>query len=187
MSILLDWVWSLLYKLGLFKKEATILLLGLDNAGKTTLLHKLKYGSLRLFIPTQRAHLEEITIGNVKFRAWDLGGHEQVRHLWKDYYAETNAIVFVVDSADRMRLQEAKEELHALLNEEALADCVLVILANKTDLKGSLSREELIEVLDLKDIDLGNDNAERIVQLFRCSLVEGVGFIDAFKWLAARI
>jgi len=111
-----------------------MLLLGLDNAGKTTLLHKLQYGWIRSFIPTQRAQLEEITLGNVVFRTWDLGGHEQVRNLWRDYFFEADAVVFVVDIADQSRIHEAREELDGLLKDEGLAGVPIVILANKTDL-----------------------------------------------------
>ena len=71
--------------------------------------HKLKHGSVRLFIPTVRASLEEVNVGNVKFRAWDVGGHKQVRGAWKDYFAEADAIIFVVDAADHDRLAEAQE------------------------------------------------------------------------------
>lgn len=71
--------------------------------------HKIKSGSVRLFIPTVRASLEEVTVGNVKFKAWDLGGHKQVRGAWRDYFAEADAIIFVVDAADHERLNEAQE------------------------------------------------------------------------------
>jgi len=72
-------------------------------------LHKLKYGIIRSVIPTQRAKLEELDFGSVHFRAWDVGGHAQVRDMWAEYYVHADAIVFVIDSADRDRLQEAKK------------------------------------------------------------------------------
>eukprot|EP01098_Paradermamoeba_levis_P013016 TRINITY_DN582_c0_g1_i3.p1 TRINITY_DN582_c0_g1~~TRINITY_DN582_c0_g1_i3.p1 ORF type:complete len:154 (-),score=41.95 TRINITY_DN582_c0_g1_i3:203-664(-) len=146
----LDWFWEFLYKLGFLKKNATILLLGLDNAGKTTLLHKLKHGAIRLFIPTQRAQLEEIELGNVKLKAWDLGGHEQVRNFWREYYLEADAIIFVVDSADQDRLPEAKLELGKLLQSEELKECVFLVLGNKTDLPQSLEQEKLAKELGVE-------------------------------------
>ncbi|KAL6063020.1 intracellular protein transport [Balamuthia mandrillaris] len=185
MSFLLGWLWDLLYALGFYKKEATILLLGLDNAGKTTLLHKLRHGSVRLFIPTQRPSLEEITLGNVNFKAWDLGGHKQVRVWWRDYFFEADAIVFVVDSVDQDRLPEAKEELQGLLAEENLSDVkAFVVLGNKTDLPGALSREQLISALGLNEVV---EDQTRKLEVFRSSLVDGTGYLEAFKWLGAAL
>eukprot|EP01121_Diplochlamys_sp_Union-15-3_P006788 TRINITY_DN17312_c0_g1_i1.p1 TRINITY_DN17312_c0_g1~~TRINITY_DN17312_c0_g1_i1.p1 ORF type:complete len:184 (-),score=28.94 TRINITY_DN17312_c0_g1_i1:21-572(-) len=183
MSFLYNWFLSVLYRLGLFKKTGTVLLLGLDNAGKTTLLHKLKNGTFSLFIPTQRALLEQIDIGNLKLKAWDLGGHELVRDLWKEYFTSADAIIFVIDSADTDRLNEAKEELHCLLDDEQINDnCPFLVLANKTDLKGSLNREKLISSLQLNEaINSG------FVELFRCSLVNGTGYVEAFKWLSNKL
>jgi len=186
MSWLADWFWEILYSLGFFKKKATILLLGLDNAGKTTLLHKIKYNSIRLFNPTERAQLEEVTMGKITFRAWDLGGHKAVRFWWKDHFTEADAIIFVVDSADQDRFSEAKEELTALLKESDLMDCkAFCILANKIDLKDAVSGETLITTLDLENVlKRGTKtNEERKVELFRCSLVDGTGYLEAFKWL----
>jgi len=188
-----DWIWSLLYKLGFWKKKATILLLGLDNAGKTTLLHRLKYGSIRLVIPTQRAQLEEIFLGNVKFRAWDLGGHEQVRSLWKEFFFEADAVIFIVDSADRERLPESKKELLSLIEDPNLAKSPFLILSNKTDLETSIPYSELVNELGLSGLIPENENeAElisqlkgiRSIKLFPCSLVEGTGYSQAFQWLS---
>jgi len=154
--------------------------LGLDNAGKTTLLHKLKYGSIRLVIPTQRAQLQEIVLGNVKFRAWDLGGHEQVRNLWKEYFFEADAVIFLVDSADHDRIDEASQELHSLLKELNLEGVPFLILANKIDLmNAALSETQLEQALHLSEFE---DN--RPIKLFRCSLVEGTGYPDGFRWLS---
>jgi GTP-binding protein SAR1 len=184
---LVSWFWSILYSLGLLQKKATILLLGLDNAGKTTLLYKLKHGTIHTFVPTQRAQLEEMVIGNgsIKFRAWDLGGHEAVRHIWRDYYVNADAIVFVVDSADRERVDEAKRELHAVMEEPALQTVPLLILGNKVDLKTSLPGEQLVSALALGNkIDPATSITRRPVALFSCSLVEGYGYGAAFQWLA---
>jgi GTP-binding protein SAR1 len=133
-------IWnSLLYKLGLWDKQASLLVLGLDNAGKTTLLHSLANGgSHRVFPPTDRPRLmESFRYKGISFRAWDLGGHEAVRHLWADYYDSPNddteaatgtspssqqtstigvsAVLFLVDAADEARLEEAGYELDHLL------------------------------------------------------------------------
>eukprot|EP00042_Codosiga_hollandica_P017453 m.48087 g.48087 ORF g.48087 m.48087 type:complete len:183 (+) comp47661_c0_seq1:22-570(+) len=97
--------WSrLLYSLGLASKNAAIVLLGLDNAGKTTLLYRLRTGEMHSFLPTQRAQQQQLQIGQLRLNAWDVGGHERVRALWQTYAIQANAIIFLIDSADRARL-----------------------------------------------------------------------------------
>jgi len=179
---LLDWLYSFLSLLGFYKKQATILLLGLDNAGKTTLLYKLKTGKISNFIPTARAHVEEITLGKINFKAWDLGGHARVRVLWTDYFVETDAVVFVIDSADSDRFNEAKEELFALLTDKVLQSIPFLILGNKSDIKTSLSCEELINSLNLNK--LSEENCKRQLEVFKCSVIEGTGYTEAFQWLS---
>jgi len=145
---------------------------------------RLKYGVVRLVIPTQRAHLEEIILGGVKFRAWDLGGHEQVRDLWREYYFETNAIVFLVDSGDEERLEEAKKELDGLLAEESLLGVPFLILGNKSDLQNALTEEQLISRLGLEKFI---NSEERRLKFSRCSLIDGTGYNDAFQWLCDEL
>eukprot|EP00698_Gefionella_okellyi_P011664 TRINITY_DN3091_c0_g1_i1.p1 TRINITY_DN3091_c0_g1~~TRINITY_DN3091_c0_g1_i1.p1 ORF type:complete len:132 (+),score=17.91 TRINITY_DN3091_c0_g1_i1:113-508(+) len=106
---LVDLVYQLLTKFGFFSRKATVVMLGLDNAGKTTLLSKLKHGIVRQFAPTERAYSEQIKVGNVSFTAWDVGGHLQARALWKNYVIDAQAIVFLIDSNDRERFEESKK------------------------------------------------------------------------------
>jgi GTP-binding protein SAR1 len=119
-------------------------------------------------------------IERLKFRAWDLGGHEAVRNLWQEYFVEVDAIIFVVDTADVERLDEAKEELGMLLGDNALEGVPFLILGNKSDLPGCISREQLIDSLELRKYQ----GKERDMEVFSCSLVEQIGYQDGLKWLA---
>jgi GTPase SAR1 family protein len=117
LNIVRRWFNYILSSLRLRHKQGTILLLGLDNAGKTTLLHRLRTNTLLQYPPTERPSVESFVIepGGIRFMGWDLGGHEAVRHLWDDYLPQGNAIVFLIDATDGVRLSEAAEELDALI------------------------------------------------------------------------
>lgn len=107
---ILNFFKDILGYIGLFKKNAKILFLGLDNAGKTTLLRRLKDDRMVQHDPTQHAHAEELVLGTVRFKAFDLGGHKAVRKAWKTYFPNVDGIIYLVDSADPSRFKESKEE-----------------------------------------------------------------------------
>ena len=113
------------------KKEMRILMLGLDAAGKTTILYKLKLGEVVSSVPTIGFNVETVEYKNIKFTVWDVGGQDKIRLLWRHYYQNTQGLIYVVDSADKERIDLAKEELTRMLGEEELRDAVLLVFANK--------------------------------------------------------
>ena len=112
-------------------KEMRILMVGLDAAGKTTILYKLKLGEIVTTIPTIGFNVETVEYKNISFTVWDVGGQDKIRPLWRYYFQNTQGIIFVVDSNDRDRIAEAREELQQMLNEDELRDALLLVFANK--------------------------------------------------------
>jgi small GTP-binding protein len=113
------------------KKDIRILMVGLDAAGKTTILYKLKLGENVTTIPTIGFNVETVEYKNINFTVWDVGGQDKIRPLWRHYYMNTQAVIFVVDCNDRDRIAEAKDELFRMLQEEELRDADLLVFANK--------------------------------------------------------
>ncbi|XP_006876183.1 PREDICTED: ADP-ribosylation factor 1 isoform X2 [Elephantulus edwardii] len=110
---------------GLFgKKEMRILMVGLDAAGKTTILYKLKLGEIVTTIPTIGFNVETVEYKNISFTVWDVGGQDKIRPLWRHYFQNTQGLIFVVDSNDRERVNEAREELMRMLAEDELRDAI---------------------------------------------------------------
>jgi GTP-binding protein SAR1 len=164
-------------------KEGTLLLLGLDNAGKTTLLHRLRTGDVKHFPPTDRPYQsDKFSFQGLTFQAWDVGGHEAVRHIWDDYVCECSAVIFVVDATDVNRMEEAGFELDALVGEKVVEDIPIAILFNKCDLPGAISSKDICQRMKYDEL-VQTHGAEKI-SAFRISVLRGEGYQQAFRWVA---
>jgi small GTP-binding protein len=149
------------------KKEMRILMVGLDAAGKTTILYKLKLGEVVTTIPTIGFNVETVEYKNINFTVWDVGGQHKIRPLWRHYFANTAAVIFVVDSSDTERIDgqslkksaesfemedTAREELHRILCDDQLRDAAVLVFANKQDLPNSVSVNEVSQRLAMSSL-----------------------------------
>ncbi|OZJ04673.1 ADP-ribosylation factor-like protein 1 [Bifiguratus adelaidae] len=159
------------------EKELRILILGLDGAGKTTILYRLQIGEVVTTIPTIGFNVETVTYKNIKFQVWDLGGQTSIRPYWRCYYSNTDAVIYVVDSVDKDRMDTSKEELHAMLEEEELKDAALLVFANKQDMESALSPSEVSNLLGLDTLK------HRQWSIFKTSAVKGEGLTEGLDWL----
>mmetsp|Transcript_14958 Transcript_14958/g.20910 ORF Transcript_14958/g.20910 Transcript_14958/m.20910 type:complete len:193 (+) Transcript_14958:127-705(+) len=166
---------------GLEKQEHRILLLGLDCAGKTTILYKLKLGETVTTIPTIGFNVETVEYANLVFKMWDVAGEDKIRTLWKHYFQGATALIFVIDSADSSRMEEASNELHKLLDEEQLKNIPLLVYANKQDLPNKMPVGSVLERLEL----FKEKTRPCLVQ--GCSAVGGEGLYPGLDWLATQL
>jgi len=162
-------------------KEMRILILGLDNAGKTLVLYRLQVGEVVTTIPTIGFNVETVTYKNLKFQVWDLGGQTSIRPYWRCYYSNTDAIIYVVDSADRERIGISKQELVAMLEEEELKNAVLLVLANKQDLPNAMTAAEVSQALGLSALK------KRTWSIYKTSAIKGEGLDEAMEWLVTAL
>uniref|UniRef100_A0A8D1TKI9 ARF GTPase 1 n=1 Tax=Sus scrofa TaxID=9823 RepID=A0A8D1TKI9_PIG len=193
---------------GLFgKKEMRILMVGLDAAGKTTILYKLKLGEIVTTIPTigeeagprrlrgSSGSREMLTLGltppgfnvetveykNISFTVWDVGGQDKIRPLWRHYFQNTQGLIFVVDSNDRERVNEAREELMRMLAEDELRDAVLLVFANKQDLPNAMNAAEITDKLGLHSL------RHRNWYLQSTCATSGDGLYEGLDWLSNQL
>ena len=164
------------------KKDCRILMVGLDAAGKTTILYKLKLGEVVTTIPTIGFNVETVEYKNINFTVWDVGGQDKIRPLWRHYYQNTQGLIFVVDSNDRDRIIAAREELMKILNEEEMRDVILLVFANKQDLPHAMNAAEITDKLQLNNLAR---NRQWYIQS-TCA-TSGDGIYEGFDWLSQAI
>ncbi|XP_056431889.1 ADP-ribosylation factor-like protein 2 [Gadus chalcogrammus] len=176
---------TILKKMKHKEREMRLLMLGLDNAGKTTILKKFNGEDITTISPTLGFNIKTLEHRGFKLNIWDVGGQKSLRSYWRNYFESTDGLVWVVDSADRLRLDDCKRELSSLLQEERLAGATLLVFANKQDLPGALSKEAIGEAMGLDDIKTHH------WCIMGCSAVTGENLLSGVDWLlddiAARV
>lgn len=145
------------------------------------MLYRLKIGEVVTTIPTIGFNVESVTYRNLNFNVWDLGGQTSIRPYWRCYYANTAAVVFVVDSTDIERLETAATELSTMLKEDELRDAALLVFANKQDQPGAQDAAAISKALQLGDLK------DRDWTIMMCSAITGTGVNEGMDWLAVRL
>jgi len=172
---------SLLRNLRKDNDEFRILMLGLDNSGKTTALKQLAGEDVTTITPTQGFNIKSVVQHNFKLNVWDIGGQKHIRPYWKNYYEGTDAIVYMVDSADRMRVDEAAEELEQLFEEPMLSTVPVLVYANKSDILGCMQTDEIMTSLELNGVK------GRWVHVESCSAKSGENLAEGMEKLMTQI
>ncbi|CAJ0578789.1 unnamed protein product, partial [Mesorhabditis spiculigera] len=171
--------------LGVGKKQVNICVIGLDNSGKTTVLNQLKTPDTRVsnIVPTVGLTVTNFTSPYINFNAFDMSGQSKYRNLWDSYYATSEGLMFVVDSADRLRISVARDELWMLLDHKDLVNrkIPILVLANKMDEKDAMTSAEITSSLGL---DMVRGRAWHIAST--CALT-GAGLPAALEWLSTNI
>lgn len=163
------------------KKEYKIVIIGLNNAGKTTIIYKLSLGEVIQTQATVGSNVEEVQHKNVKFQVWDLGGQESLRPYWSTYYHNTHAVIMVVDSSDRDRIGLTKTELFAMLAAEEVKEAIVLVFANKQDVAGAMSVAEISEALELTSIKTHQWHIQG------CCAISGHGLYEGLDWVTQKI
>lgn len=174
-------IWPVFDRLLSGKKEYRILMLGLDAAGKTTILYRLKLGEVTTTVPTIGFNVERVDYKNINFTVWDVGGQSKLRMLWRHYYQDNDALIFVVDSVDVERLSIARQELQNLLQAEEMKESLLLVLANKQDLAGALDIKAMAQQLDLSQM------CSNPWYIQPCVATTGQGLYEGLDWLSSAL
>nr|CAD7198581.1 unnamed protein product [Timema douglasi] len=171
--------------LGFKKKEVNVLVIGLNNSGKSTVINHFKNEEERTvdIVPTVGFNVEKFKNQNVGFTAFDMSGEGRYRDLWEHYYKDCQGIIFVIDSSDRLRLVVVREELDLLLQHPDISGRRLPILffANKMDLRDALSSVKIASGLGLERI------LDKPWHICASNAVTGEGLQEGVEWLTQQI
>jgi ADP-ribosylation factor protein 1 len=160
--------------------DAKILICGLDSTGKTTILNRISGKDYAYTVPTIGFNVEQVKVKGINFTSWDVGGRDKIRSLWRHYYRDCNALIFVIDSNDKDRMEEARSELLKMSNDDELRDVCILVMANKQDLPNSLPVSEIPEMLSL-----GSVKQNWFVQ-GTCA-TSGDGIMEGMDWIVSYL
>ena len=156
-------------------------MLGLDAAGKTTILYKMKLNETVNTIPTIGFNVETLEYKNLTFNCWDIGGQFKLRNLWHHYFENTQGLIYVVDSNDADRIAESAESLNFILQDEAMNGVPLLIYANKMDLPNAMTVPQISEALGLTML------RNRTWQVQASNASRGDGLYEGMDWLSKNV
>lgn len=162
-------------------EEHKIIIVGLDNAGKTTILYQFLMNEVVHTSPTIGSNVEEVVWKNIHFLMWDIGGQETLRSTWSTYYTHAQFVILVVDSTDRERLPLVKAELYNTISHEDLQKSSLLVFANKQDIKNSMSAAEISQQLNLTSIK------KHPWHIQSCCALTGEGLYQGLEWIVSNI
>ncbi|KAF2200182.1 ADP-ribosylation factor [Delitschia confertaspora ATCC 74209] len=168
---------SILRKARLKDKEMRILMLGLDNAGKTTIVKKIMNEDVNSVSPTLGFIIKTIEYDGYKLNIWDVGGQKTLRTYWKNYFEKTDTLIWVVDATDRERIDDCRIELEGLLVEERLTGASLLVFKNKSDVAGSMTEDEVRQGLRLDAIKTHKWT------IMACSAMTGQNLQEGLRWV----
>ncbi|KAL4787501.1 ADP-ribosylation factor family-domain-containing protein [Aspergillus varians] len=168
---------SILRKARLKDKEMRILMLGLDNAGKTTIVKQIMKEDVTTVSPTLGFIIKTIDFAGYRLNIWDVGGQKTLRSYWKNYFEKTDTLIWVVDATDRLRVDDCRDELGGLLLEERLMGASLLVFLNKTDIEGCMTQDEVRESLRLDSIKTHKWT------ILPCSAMTGVNLHEGLNWV----
>ena len=167
---------------GLFtNEEHKVIIVGLDNAGKTTILYQFLMNEVVHTSPTIGSNVEEVVWKNIRFLMWDIGGQESLRSSWTTYYNNTEFVILVIDSTDRERLTITNEESYSMLSHEDLKRLAILAVANKQDVKGAMTAKQISQQLNLTSI---KDHRWHIQA---CCALTGEGLYPGLEWMATHL
>ena len=162
-------------------RQAKLAMMGLDGAGKTTVLYKLKLNEVVTTIPTIGFNVEQVNFQNLEMTIWDIGGQGTIRNLWRHYLLNNDALIYIIDSNDRDRLEEARDELWNIIQNDDTRGTPLLIFANKQDLPMAATTAQVTEGLGLHKL------TDRPWYMQSTCAKSGEGLVEGLTWLSDEV